>query len=121
MKIFDKYLQDMGLPDTRTYDIARALDQLHSAICQLDRDNQLKFGFYMPEAVECAVQYAQHEELNEDLWGGKKPTWQQDLARIDEGMQVIFIPDFEVEEPEPEKPKPKGHKVVKMEDYRDDS
>ena len=114
MHLYKKMLEDSNIPETRSAPLAEALKSLHSAICALDQENRLRFGFINPEAVESAVQYASMEDLNTEIWGAdKKVSLMMDTESMGESFYIEFTPDCSDEDVAE-----KEGAVLKMEDYR---
>lgn len=54
-------LTELGFADTRVYPLACAIQSLHVAISQLDRENLKKAARHLPDAVTLARIYAETE------------------------------------------------------------
>lgn len=63
MKMFIKELEELGLPNSRTKDIALAVADLHEAICKLDYDNLVLFKESFSTISDLLDTYAEAEEL----------------------------------------------------------
>jgi len=115
MHLYKKMLEVSNIPETRSLPLAESLKSLHSAICALDQENRLRFGFINPEAVEAAISYALTEDLNAELWGSdEKVSVMMDNQSISDSFYIEFTPDCFDEEGKSEK----EGAVINMEDYR---
>lgn len=115
MHLYKKMLEDSNIPETRSLPLAESLKSLHSAICALDQENRVRFGFINPEAVEAAIRYASMEDLNTELWGAdEKVSVMMDNQSIGDSFYIEFTPDCFDEDLQSEK----EGTVINMEDYR---
>ena len=99
MHAYKTMLENCGITDTRSAQIAEALSLLHASIENLDDSDRVLFASISPEAISAAEDYASLEDLNDDLLGFVDP------------CIIVFTPDLAVE-PQPES------NVVDLEDYR---
>ncbi len=59
MQNYQKLLKEsVGIADTRTFSLASAVDNLHSALSRLDNHNLERVFIMMPEMIEVANAYA---------------------------------------------------------------
>ena len=57
---FTDYLKEAGISDSRHWSLRNALDSMHSAYCELDRNNRIKFDEAFGSGVrEALIAYAQ--------------------------------------------------------------
>lgn len=58
MQKYQELLESVGNADTRTFSIAAAVDNLHSALARLDNHNLERIFVMFPEMIEVVNAYA---------------------------------------------------------------
>ena len=58
MHNYQELLKSVGIADTRTFSIAAAVDNLHSALSKLDNHNLERIFVMFPEMIEVVNAYA---------------------------------------------------------------
>jgi len=58
MQKYQELLKGVGIADTRTFPIAAAVDNLHSALSRLDNHNLERIFVMFPEMIEVVNAYA---------------------------------------------------------------
>ena len=65
---FENKLQTVGVAQTRCYELSRAADQIHTAVCALDIENRKTLAKHYPAFLQLAEEFASFDEtLQSDM------------------------------------------------------
>ena len=81
MRRFQIELEKIGVSDSRVYELARAAQEIHTAISAIDDDNRDLLLKAMPEFIFVARRYASFDDtLNADFpCGGAKANYEKTI------------------------------------------
>ena len=65
---FENELQTVGVAQTRCYELTRAADRIHTAVCALDIENRKTLAKHYPAFLQLAEEFASFDEtLQSDM------------------------------------------------------
>lgn len=59
---FESELETVGVAQTRCYELARAADRIHTAVCALDISNRERLAKHYPAFLQLAEEFASFDE-----------------------------------------------------------
>ena len=69
MSLFRRHLEEIGVADTRVWDLSHAADNIHSAVCAMDHRNRELLARYYPAFLQLAEEFGSMDDTLRDSLG----------------------------------------------------
>jgi len=69
MSLFRRHLEEIGVADTRVWDLSHAADNIHSAVCALDYGNRELLARHYPAFLQLAEEFGSFDETLQGAMG----------------------------------------------------
>ena len=69
MSKFRTHLEEIGVADTRLWELSHAADSIHSAVCALDHGNRELLARHYPAFIQLAEEFGSFDETLQGAMG----------------------------------------------------